>query len=133
MMNFKYCNSKRLKCYHAISRDTSARPHELTSLRIKDVQFRQNADGTQFVEVPVHGKTGSRFLPLFNSLPYVKDYLDNGHPQPNNQDAPFLFGISKAFGRHIPPSRIRFDYARQKELFTKLLDKARIKSLLAKP
>jgi integrase len=138
---FKYCNSKRLKCYHAISRDTSARPHELTSLKRKDVQFRQNADKTQFVEVPVHGKTGSRFLPLFNSVPYVKDYLDNEHPQPNNPDAPFLCGVQKHLGKHIQPSRPTRDYADEKNAFTKLLDnpnvppedKAKIKLLLAKP
>lgn len=138
---FKYCTSERLKCYHAISLDTSARPHELVALKIKDVQFRQNADGTQFVEVPVNGKTGKRFLPLFNSVPYVKSYLDHSHPQPNNPEAPFLCGVQKHLGKHIQPSRPTRDYADEKNAFTKLLDspnvppedKAKIKLLLAKP
>ena len=28
----------------------------------------------------VNGKTGSRHIPLINSLPYVKDYLNQEHP-----------------------------------------------------
>lgn len=35
----KYCPSKRDKCYHAISRDSSCRP-QLLKLRIKDVVFK---------------------------------------------------------------------------------------------
>ncbi len=29
LLFYKYCPSKRIKCYHAISRDTSCRPHEI--------------------------------------------------------------------------------------------------------
>lgn len=36
----KYCPSKRIKCYHAISRDTSCRPHEILKLRIRDIVFK---------------------------------------------------------------------------------------------
>jgi hypothetical protein len=36
----KYCPNTRDKCYHAMSRDSAARPHELLKLRIKDVVFK---------------------------------------------------------------------------------------------
>ena len=37
----RYYPSKRIKCYHAVSRDTSRRPYELLKLRIKDVAINQ--------------------------------------------------------------------------------------------
>ena len=64
----KYCPSERDRCYHAISRDSSARPHELLKLRIKDVRFKR-IDGRQVAEIVPNGKTGSRPMPLFNSIP----------------------------------------------------------------
>ena len=33
-----------------------------------------------YAEVLFSGKTGSRHIPLINSIPYVKDWLDHGHP-----------------------------------------------------
>ena len=74
----KYCPSKRDRCYHMMSRDLSARPHEILGLKIKDVVFKTN--GTQqYAEVLVNGKTGTRHIPLFSSVPYIKDWLDS-HP-----------------------------------------------------
>jgi hypothetical protein len=35
----RYCPNPRDRCYHAMSRDSAARPHELLKLRIKDVMF----------------------------------------------------------------------------------------------
>src|SRR5919197_339449 len=37
----KYCPSKRIKCYHAVSSDTSCRPHEILKLRIRDIVLKQ--------------------------------------------------------------------------------------------
>ena len=73
LLFLKYCPSKRMKCFHAMSRDTSCRPHELLKLRIRDVVFK-SIDDRQYAEVLVNGKTGSRHIPLINSLPYIKDY-----------------------------------------------------------
>ncbi|MDQ6865035.1 MAG: hypothetical protein M3044_14570, partial [Thermoproteota archaeon] len=80
----KYCPSKRIRCYHAVSRDSSCRPHEILKLKIKDVVFKltHTPDKKQYAEILVNGKTGSRHIPLINSIPYVKDYLDHEHPQP---------------------------------------------------
>ena len=80
----RYCPSKRERCYHMISRDTGCRPHEILGLRIKDVVFKM-ANDRQYAEVLVNGKTGSRCVPLINSIPYVKDYLDD-HPQRTNPE-----------------------------------------------
>jgi Transcription factor TFIIB repeat len=83
----KYCPSKRDCCYHAISRDLSARPHEILKLKIRDVVFKTTGN-YQYAEVVVNGKTGTRPIPLINSIPYLKNYLDNEHPQPSNPNAP---------------------------------------------
>jgi hypothetical protein len=49
--------------------------------------------------VLVNGKTGSRHIPLIDSIPYVKDYLDHEHPQPGNSNAILFSGKGKGFGR----------------------------------
>lgn len=36
----KYCPYPRDRCYHAMANDTSARPHELLNLKIKDIKFK---------------------------------------------------------------------------------------------
>jgi len=81
LLFLRYCPSKRIKCYHVMSRDTGCRPHELLKIRIRDIVFK-SAGNRQYAEVLVNGKTGSRHIPLIDSLPYIKDYLDHEHPQP---------------------------------------------------
>ena len=83
LLFLKYCPSKRDRCYHTISRDLSCRPHEILKLKIRDLSFK-SIGSHQYVEVVVNGKTGTRPIPLINSIPYLKDYLDHGHPQPRN-------------------------------------------------
>lgn len=137
----KYCNSKRLKCYHIVSRDTSARPGEICKLKIKDIQFRQNGDGTYFAECLVNGKTGSRHVPLINSIPYIKDYLDHEHPQPTIQESAFIAGLGKSCGRNLSPNNMGRFYDEQKKAFSSLCnspnvppqDKHKIANLLKKP
>jgi integrase/recombinase XerD len=136
-----YCPSKRDKCYHAISRDSSARPHEILKLKIRDIAFK-SIGTSQYAEVLVNGKTGTRPIPLINSIPYLKDYLSNEHPQPGNPNSPLICGIGKKLGRHIDPMRIYQIYDKYKtEIFPKMLespevlpeDKPRIRELLKKP
>ena len=50
LLFLKYCPSKRIKCYHVMSRDTGCRPHELLKLRIKDIVFK-TAGKRQYAEV----------------------------------------------------------------------------------
>jgi integrase len=137
----KYCPSKRNKCFHAVAYDTGCRPHELLKLRIKDIVFKKS--GTrQYAEVLVNGKTGSRHIPLINSIPYVKDYLDHEHPQPSNPNTIFLSGIGKSLGRPIGITSLNTIYNNyKKDFFPKLLnspnvppeDKLKIRELLKKP
>jgi hypothetical protein len=131
-----------MKCYHAMSRDTGCRPHELLKLRIKDVIFKF-AGEKQYAEVLLIGKTGSRHIPLIDSLPYIKDYLDQEHPQPTNFDASLFAGKRKSLGRQIGVISLYAIYdSYKKNLFPKLLqnansvpseDKERIRGLLRKP
>jgi integrase len=146
LLFLRYCPSKRMKCYHAVARDTSCRPHELLKLRIKDFVFKTASTNTgtyQYAEVLVNGKTGSRHIPLINSIPYVKDYLDHEHPYyPGNPNAVFLCGNRKSLGRVLGVETIELIYSHYKtDLFPKLLDdpsvppedKQRIRDLLKKP
>jgi hypothetical protein len=55
-----------------MAKDLSARPHEILNLKIKDVVFK-TAGNKQYAEVLVNGKTGSRHIPLIQSIPYIKD------------------------------------------------------------
>ena len=141
LLFLEYCPSKRDKCYHSMSRDLSCRPHEILKLKIKDIAFK-TVNAYQYVDVVVNGKTGTRFIPLINSIPYVKDYLDHEHAQPSNPNAPLICGMGRSLGRHILPvslCKIYSDY--KKIIFPKLLespnvlpeDKQRIKELLKKP
>ena len=68
-----------MKCFHAVARDPGCRPHEILKLRLLSISFRF-VGNRQYAEVGVNGKTGKRSLPLIDSLPYVKDYLDYEHP-----------------------------------------------------
>jgi hypothetical protein len=47
LLFLKFCPSKRMKCYHAMARDTSCRPHELLKLRIKDIVFLKQQQQAQ--------------------------------------------------------------------------------------
>jgi integrase len=50
---FKYCPSSRDRCWHAVSRDTACRPHELLKLKIKDVITQRLDSGYQIARINV--------------------------------------------------------------------------------
>ena len=144
----KYCPDKRDKCYHAMANDTSARPHELLNLKIKDIIFKiSSTTGMQYAEVHItKSKTKPRTLPLIFSIPYVKDWIDS-HPLSNNPDA-FLF-VSLAdsnFGKRLSENALYKLYVLnyKKRYFPKLVndnedssipepEKSYIRNLLTKP
>ncbi|MGH9974345.1 MAG: hypothetical protein ACRD8Z_00700, partial [Nitrososphaeraceae archaeon] len=138
----KWCPSVRDRCYHAISRDLSARPHEILNLRIKDIVIKQ-AGTKQYAEVLVNGKTGTRHLPLIDSLPYVKEWLDQ-HPRRNNKNAYLICSMYRGnIGGKLTRTGLLNLYTRQykKNHFPNLLsgptiskeDKQKIEDLLKKP
>jgi hypothetical protein len=141
LLFLKYCPSKRDRCYHAISRDLSSRPDEIVKLKIRDIVFK-TVENYQYVETVVNGKTGSRPIPLIDSIPYLKDYLDHEHPQPTNPNSPLICGTGRGLGRHLKATRIYTIYDEyKKRAFPKLLespnvvpeDKQKIAELLKKP
>jgi integrase/recombinase XerD len=141
LLFLRYCPSSRMKCYHSVVRDTGCRPHEILKLKIKDITFK-SVGNRQYAETIVNGKTGTRSLPLIDSLPYLKDYLGHGHPQPGNPNAVLICGEGKSIGRSISPDSLYHAYAKYKSvIFPKLLDnpnvsledKQKIRDLLRKP
>jgi integrase/recombinase XerD len=154
LLFLRYCPSKRDKCYHMISRDTGCRPHEILKLRLKDITFKTaggEGGGHQYAEVLVNGKTGSRHIPLIDSIPFVKDWMDE-HPQQGNLNAPLICGYARSIGRRLKPKSLNRLYGNYKKgLFTKLVataaeekgeertedvpeeDKQKIRELLKKP
>jgi integrase/recombinase XerD len=137
----KWVTNKRDRCYHAMSRDLSARPHEILNLKIKDIVFK-TVNKYQYAEVLVNGKTGSRSIPLIQSIPYVKDWLSN-HPSRNNSNLPVFVSLAKvSLHRQLSRPGIEQIYREyQKTFFPKILedptvpseDKEKIKNLLSKP
>jgi integrase len=124
-----------------MSRDLSCRPSEILKLKIKDIVFK-TIGTSQYAEVTVNGKTGRRPIPLINSLPYLKDYLNHDHPMSSNPNAPMICGVGKGLGKHIPSLRYSHVYENfKKKVFPHLLDmptvppedKKKIAELLKKP
>jgi integrase len=139
LLFLKYCPSKRDRAYHTMSRDTSCRPSEILNLKIKDIVFKM-AGSRQYAEILVNGKTGTRAIPLINSIPWVKDLLDS-HPQKNNPNG-YLMYNERVFGRKLSIFGLSSIYERYKtRIFPSLLkdplldpnDKAKIAELLKKP
>ena len=137
----RYCPSKRIKCYHTMSRDLSARPSEILNLRIKDITWKRIGD-KQYAEAVVNGKTGTRSLLVIDSIPYLKEYINSEHPQPTNLNAPLICGLDRSNGRHINEHSLLLIYdGYKKRVFPKFLgnssvpseDKQKIKELLKKP
>jgi integrase/recombinase XerD len=141
LLFLKWVTNRRDRCYHTMARDLSARPHEILALKLKDLAF-ENVDGYQYAEVLVNGKTGSRPIPLIQSIPYVKDWILN-HPSRNNSNSPIFIGLGRrSMGTTLTISGLYQIYKRYKEeFFPKLLkdptvsieDKQKIKELLTKP
>jgi integrase/recombinase XerD len=141
LLFLKWVTNKRDRCYHTMSRDLSGRPHEILNLKIKDVVFK-TTNKVQYAEVLVNGKTGSRSIPLIQSIPYVKDWLSN-HPSRNNTNSPLFIGLGRrSLGKQFTISGLQHSYSFYKDgFFPKLLhdstipieDKEKIKALLLKP
>ncbi len=108
-----------------MANDTSARPHELLALKIKDIAFKVSSTGRQYAEVHItQTKTRPRTVPLIFSIPYIKDWID-AHPMGNKMDA-FLF-VSLAdnnFGEQLAENALYKVYTRtyKNGYFRKLLD-----------
>jgi integrase len=140
----KYCPSKRDRCYHAMANDMSTRPHELLNLKIKDITFKVTEEGNQYAEVLITGgKTKPRTLPLIDSIPYVKEWIEN-HPTGTNSDSWLFVSLgNNTFGLPLSYDGLsgRYKYYYKSRYFSGLLDdptvheqdKAFIRNMLTKP
>ncbi len=138
----KYCSFSRDRCYHSLANDMSARPNEILNLKIKDIKFRVNEEGIQYAEVRITGgKTSSRTVPLIDSLPYLKEWLQE-HPTHSNPDSWIFISQGNNHGTKLTYEGLssHYEYYR-KRYFPSLLkdetipdfDKAIIKNMLTKP
>ena len=97
----------------------------LLKLRIKDVVFKMIGD-EQYAEITVNGKTGQRHIPLIDSIPYLKDHLDD-HPFRTNSNSPLICGEGKSFGRPVTVGTLARWYRIYKnQYFPRLLKDPRI-------
>jgi integrase len=140
----KYCPNPRDRCYHAMAFDTSCRPSELLSRKISDIKFKTSTEGIQYAEITVNGKTGCRTLPLIESIPYVKEWIQY-HPTGTNPNSWLFISMSNKNKSIYPLTRdgLLKHYKEQyrDRLFPNLLkdknvpevDKSYIRNMLTKP
>jgi integrase len=140
----KYCPSVRDRCYHAMANDMSARPHEILNLKIKDIIFKSADEGIQYAEVLIMGgKTKPRTLPIIDSLPYLKEWLQQ-HPSGGNRDSWLFVSLADAnIGKKLNRDSLlaKYQYQYKAIHFPRLLqdqtvaepDKAIIRNMLTKP
>ena len=90
--------------------------HEILNLGIRDIVFKTTGN-KQYAEVLVNGKTGSRHIPLIQSIPYVKDWLSN-HPSRNNPNSPLFVGLGRnSMGKQLNVEGLYRIYKDYKEKF----------------
>jgi len=140
----KYCPSTRDRCYHAMANDMSARPHEILNLKIKDIIFRSTDEGIHYAEVLIRGgKTKPRTLPIIDSLPHLKEWLQQ-HPTGGNTDSWLFVSLADAnIGKKLNRDSLlaKYQYQYKAVYFPRLLqdqtvgepDKAVIRNMLTKP
>ena len=75
-----------------MARDTPSRPHELLNLKIKDVEIVRSGP-IPFAEIIANDKNGFRTLPLIDSIPCIRDWLQV-HPVKCNQNVSLFCGIT---------------------------------------
>lgn len=138
----RYCPSKRDRCYHSMANDMSARPHEILNLRISDIEFHISEEGKSYAEARITGgKTGSRTVPLIDSLPYIREWYEE-HPSSSNQKTWLFVSRGNNHGCKLTYDALvsRYEYYKKK-YFPALLnhetvpapDKSFIRNLLTKP
>jgi integrase len=118
----RYCPSVRDRAFHAMMFDTSCRPKELMTAKIEDIQFIDEGYNQRYAIIRVVGKSGKRIKKmLYNSLPYVKDWLQV-HPTSGNRQAYLLCGDGKKNrGRKLNRRHYSHKYNDCKKYFQSLL------------
>ena len=100
-------------------------------------------EGNQYAEVRINeGKTGPRTVPLIDSIPYLKQYLQEEHPASSNLDAWLFVSFGNNHGSKLTYEGLSSHYEYyKKRYFPSLLinsstpepDKSLIRNMLTKP
>lgn len=80
----KYCNLK-LKTLIMVLYEGALRIDEALNIRLKHIKFN---GGYAILRVEI-SKTKQRDIPLIESIPYLKEYLNNKHFEPNDKIFPY--------------------------------------------
>ena len=127
-----------------MANDMSARPHEILNLKIKEIIFQSTEESIQYAEVLIRGgKTKPRTLPIIDSLPYLKEWLQQ-HPTGGNGDSWLFVSLADAnIGKKLNRDSLlaKYQYQYKAIHFPRLLqeqsvaepDKAVIRNMLTKP
>jgi hypothetical protein len=131
----KYCPSKRDRCYHAMANDMSARPHEILNLKIKDILFKVTEEGNEYAEVLITGgKTRPRTLPLIDSIPYVKEWIED-HPTGTNPESWLFVSLANnTYGLQLTYDGLsgQYKYYYKTRYFPRLLEDRTVRGNRAK-
>ncbi|MDS0277353.1 site-specific integrase [Halomicroarcula sp. S1AR25-4] len=94
------CRTARDRAIVAMLADTGLRIAQMLSLRVKDVDFRENSGGGFFQANPdATGLKGDdKRKPLTWSAAHIESYLFDEHPRPNADEAP-LFHKSEGWSK----------------------------------
>ena len=94
----------------------------MQTTRIIEIENKLTPDKKQYAEILVNGKTGTRNIPLIDSIPYIKDWISQ-HPQGTNPNSVLLCGFGKSLNRVIHVRSLNRMYENYKHnYFPKLLD-----------
>lgn len=108
------CYNPRDKALVALLYETGARIGELIDVTVGDIEDRKHGR-----KITIEGKTGSRRLPLVESVPYLNKWLSE-HPNPT-KDAPLWCKIQQG----NPDDQLGYRYIREK-ILKKTMERADI-------
>jgi integrase len=129
----KYCEDKRLACFHAIAKDTGARPSELLALKISDLQLQTSpSTGKRYAQFTIGDKLGGKMkkprpASISDAIPYFNVWV-HVHPLRDVPQGAYLFpsADNKARYRNLPLNHesLRLLYVRTlTKQFPKVLDR----------
>ena len=129
----KYCEDPRLACYHAIARDTGARPGELLDLKMSDLKIETSVStGKKYAEFTIGDRVGGktkkpRPANISDAIPYLNVWV-SVHPRRDSPQGAYLFPSREMKSRYrnvsLKPDSLRLIYMETIEgQFPKLLDR----------
>ena len=127
-----HCEDLRLKCFHAMHRDTGCRPSELLELKIGDIKFKTAPNGKSYAEFWVGDKINGKMkqvrpVTISDAVPFF-NFWKAVHPRRDHPQDAYLFpshsNKSKYRNRPLSSDSLRLAYVRtiEEQLPKKLAD-----------